>query len=351
MSTDTGDRTYDPTPKRREEFRKQGRFPRARDAGGLAASLAVLGAIAMVKTPAADAFRQLFAETMGRLDHPEVATAHAPPLIASVLAVLVGPVLLAAAFAAFAAGAAQSGLRLETENLGFKAERLNPFPKMAEIFAPKKGMVETALSLLRIGVVGYVTYRAIRLELPVLLNLSRLPITGAVDTLARSAMHVVLTSAGGLAFVTAADFGWSFWKHERDLKMTRQELVDESRADDGDPKAKARMRGRARALAKKRALQSVKNADVIVTNPTHIAIALRYGPKDVAPVVLAKGHDEVALAIRREARKFGIPIVENRPLARALDANVKVGKVIPAGHFIAVAKILAFVYQIKRRRL
>jgi flagellar biosynthetic protein FlhB len=103
-------------------------------------------------------------------------------------------------------------------------------------------------------------------------------------------------------------------------------------------------------MARKRALNAVKNADVIVTNPTHVAVALRYGPKDPAPVVLAKGHDEVALRIRAEARKHGIPILENRRLARALDAEVAIGRPVPAAHFAAVARILAFVFRLRGNR-
>jgi flagellar biosynthetic protein FlhB len=110
------------------------------------------------------------------------------------------------------------------------------------------------------------------------------------------------------------------------------------------------MRQRARALARKRAITNVKTADVVVANPTHISVALRYSEKDAAPIVVAKGHDEVAMQIRAEARKHGIPILENRPLARALDAEVRVGHPIPAAHFTAVAKVLAFVYRLRGPR-
>jgi flagellar biosynthetic protein FlhB len=149
--------------------------------------------------------------------------------------------------------------------------------------------------------------------------------------------------------VAVADYAHAWFSLERDLKMTRQERVDESRQSDGDPKAKGRMKQRARAIAKKRGLGSVKTADVIVTNPTHYAVALRYGPKDVAPVVVAKGTDEAALRIRTEARRLGIPIIENRPLARALNAEVSIGRIVPQAHFAAVAQVLAFVYRLRRR--
>lgn len=122
------------------------------------------------------------------------------------------------------------------------------------------------------------------------------------------------------------------------------------RSNDGDPKVKARMRARAKALARRRAALDMKNAAVVITNPTHVAVALRYGAKDPAPVVIAKGHDEVALQIRADARKHGVPIIESRALARSLDAEVPIGRPIPGAHFAAVAKVLAFVYRLKGRR-
>lgn len=111
------------------------------------------------------------------------------------------------------------------------------------------------------------------------------------------------------------------------------------------------MKAKARQNLKKMSMKAVKHADVIVTNPTHVAVALRYGPKDPAPIVLAKGHDEMALRIRAEARKHGIPIMENRRLARALDAEVQVGRTVPASHFAAVARVLAFVYKLKKKKV
>ena len=129
--------------------------------------------------------------------------------------------------------------------------------------------------------------------------------------------------------------------------MTRRELTEETKAQEGDPKTKGQMRSRARAMLRKRSLANVKKADVVVTNPTHIAVALRYSATDPAPVVIAKGHDDFALQIRAEARRHGIPILENRPLARALDAEVAIGRTVPGKHFAAVARVLAWVYRVR----
>ncbi len=346
--SDASDRTFDPTPKRREDFRKQGRFPRSRDASGIASALAVVGALVVSRGPIERAATELFAHTWGGLHEREMAAAGVTQLTLGALLILTVPPLLAAAAAGALAGIAQAGLRLETSALELKLDRLNPLTRLLDVFAPKRGMIETALSLLRVGLVGYVTYRAIRLELPTLLGLAELPLRAGIETFLTATVRVVLTATVALGAVASADYLASYLRHEKDLKMTRQEVMDDARAEDGDPKAKARMRARARALTKKRALSNVKGADVIVTNPTHVAVALRYGDKDLAPIVVAKGEDDLALAIRREARKHGIPIVENRPLARALNASVPVGKAIPSNHFLAVAKILALVYRLKK---
>jgi flagellar biosynthetic protein FlhB len=164
-----------------------------------------------------------------------------------------------------------------------------------------------------------------------------------VEAVVRVTLHALLT----LAVVAVIDYGWSWWTLEREMKMTRKEILDESKMHEGDPKVKGRQRARARALARKRSIANVKTSDVVVTNPTHIAVALRYAATDAAPVVVSKGHDAVALQIRAEARKHGIPILENRPLARALDAEVPIGHQVPGKHFAAVARVLAWVYRIR----
>lgn len=163
--------------------------------------------------------------------------------------------------------------------------------------------------------------------------------------------RVALWSTLGLAVMTAADYGLAYFRTERDLKMSRQELKDEMHQAEGDPKIKARQRQRARELSRRNIAKEVSTASVIITNPTHIAIAIRYRAEEGAPVVAAKGYDEVALYIRKLATEAGIPIMENKPLARTLAEKVKVGRVIPADLYAAVAEVLAWVYRLKSRGL
>lgn len=345
-----GEKTYEATDQRREEFRKQGRFAKAKDLGGLASTAAiVLGTIA-ARRQLVGAFDALFARSVGDMGALErLGTSGALRAAASPILMETGPLLAGAATVALVASAAQVGFRLNTDAITVKLERLDPKEGLDRLVAFGKNFAELALSLVRVGAVGIVAYEAVDRELPKLLSIARAPIAASAELSAASVARVILAILVALVVVAAADYAYAWFSLEKDLKMTRKERIDESRQQEGDPKAKGRMKARARAIAKNRAVQSVTTADVIVTNPTHIAVALRYGPKDAAPVVVAKGTDDIALRIRSEARRLGIPIMENKPLARALNAEVAVGRIVPQAHFAAVAQVLAFVYRLKKR--
>jgi len=345
---DQGDREFDPTPQRREQFKKDGRYAHARDAGAVAATAAVLGVLLGSRVIMNRAAGLLFTGCLGDLGALERAgIGRTLEMVGGLAFSLVGPGIIAAAAAAAAVGFAQTGLEFSADKLGFKLERLDPIAGMKRLLSFKQSGSEVILGLLRVGVVGWIAWRALERDLPSLIGLSRLPTDAAVgrgvEVITRVALHALLA----LGLVAAVDYGWSWWKIQKEMKMTRRELMDESRSQEGDPKAKGRMKSRARAMAKKRSLANVKQADVVVTNPTHVAVALRYAEGDAAPVVVAKGHDAVALQIRSEARKHGVPILENRKLARALDAEVQLGQMVPGKHFAAVARVLAWVYKIK----
>ncbi len=348
---DAGERSFEASDQKKEQFRKEGRFAKARDASGVAGTIAVIGVLAGSGGALSDGVRTLFAQTLGDLGALERNGAWAAIRMsaASVLQ-LAGPTVGAAVIAAVTIGLAQSGFRPYVEMLAVKPERLDPRGAIMKMLSPKRAATETGVALLRLGIVGYVAWRGFTMELPMLVALSRVPLAAALPVMAGVLGRVFAMATGALLLVSLVDYGQSWLGIQKELKMTRQERTDESRQSDGDPKAKARMKGRARAMAKKRAMNAVKLADVIVTNPTHVAVALRYGPNDPAPVVLAKGHDDVALRIRAEARKHGIPILENRRLARALDAEVQIGRPVPPSHFAAVARVLAFVYKLGGRR-
>ena len=339
---------FDPTPQRREQFRKDGRIPRARDAGGIAATAAVLIVLLNSRGVISQAANLLFTSSHGDLDAlSRSGGERVLSIAAQALFSMVVPAVIAAAVAAVAVGFAQARLEIRPDLLGFKFERLNPLDGLKRLLSFKHGATEVMLGLLRVGVVGWVAWRAMMREMPSLIALSRMPTASAVGRCVEAVVRVTLHALLTLAVVAVIDYGWSWWTLEREMKMTRKEILDESKMHEGDPKVKGRQRARARALARKRSIANVKKSDVVVTNPTHIAVALRYAATDAAPVVVSKGHDAVALQIRSEARKHGIPILENRPLARALDAEVPIGHQVPGKHFAAVARVLAWVYRIR----
>lgn len=347
---DSGEKTFEATDQRREEFRKQGRYARSKDAAGVAAlGVLAMGLLASRRQLSA-ATEALFSRTLGDLGAVErmgpmhAFRAAAAPLFGEVL-----PVLGGAIGVAMLIGAAQVGFRINTDAVAVKFDRLDPKQGLDKLIAFKKNAAELAISLVRVGAVGTVAWTAITRELPMLLTISQAPLAASMQAAVGAIGNIVFAVLGALVVVAAADYGYAWFTLQSEMKMSRQERMDESKREEGDVKQKGRMKQRARAHLRKFSIEGVKGADVIVTNPTHVAVALRYGPKDAAPVVVAKGLDEVALRIRSIARRHGIPILENRPLARALHAEVTVGRPVPQAHFAAVAHVLAFVYRLEKR--
>lgn len=350
--SDDSERTLDPTDHRREEFRKQGRIARSRDIGGVVATIAVLAVLSAQRSQLWEHARTLFHGTIGDLGAFErVGVGPVLRDASGCLATLTGIAIAAAVGSSVATSLVQTKGKLFMELLTPKVDKLNPLQGFQRLFDVKRQGLETFVALLRVLLVGVVALQALERELPVLGSLSRMPLDAAVPSLLGALGRTAVYATGALVFVAAVDFAQSWFQLHKEMKMTRKEQEEEHKQSEGDTKNKAKMKAKARANLKKMQKNAVKNADVIVTNPTHVAVALRYGPKDPAPVVLAKGHDEVALQIRAEARKHGVPILENRRLARALDAEVQVGRPVPAAHFAAVARVLAFVYKLRKKKL
>jgi len=348
---DESDKPHAATPKRREDARKEGKFARARDTTAIAMTLAVVGALVAYSDQQARVVEELFHRCHGDLGaisrgDGEVVFSALP----GALWHLAAPPALAAAIAGGLAGAWQSGFRLYPDLLALKFERLNPLPGLQQLVNPKKAVTELVISLLRVGIVAWVCYRELRDDVPRLLGLTGAPVASSIGLIAEILVRLTLKALAVLVVLAVADFAYNRYTIEKSLRMSDQEIKEEMRQYDQNPKVKAKLREKMRAAARRRILAAVESADAIVTNPTHISVALRYSASDPAPVVVAKGHDDLALKIRAEARKHGIPILENRPLARALDAEVEIGWPIPGQHYVAVAKVLAFVYSLKGTR-
>jgi flagellar biosynthetic protein FlhB len=351
MAADDDDKRFDPTPKRRAEFRKQGRIARARDASAVVVLATVLAVLVGTREEIARVTEQLFTVYLGdvgalvRGENASIRTAALQALV-----VLVVPVMVASLVASVTVGLAQTGIEFNTDLIGFKPERLDPTSRLQQMFSLGHGGFEVFMSLSKVAVVGWAIYGSVEDSLPVLLQLTGVDARASLLQILDALSGVILRAIAAMGVMAAADYAYSWYRLERDMKMSLTELKEEMKQDDGDPHIKAKRRAKQRQMARKRMMEGVARAAVVVTNPTHIAVALRYEDTDAAPVVVAKGHDDLALAIRREARSHGIPILENRPLARTLDADVEVGHPIRVEHFGAVAKVLAIVFKIRGRK-
>jgi len=347
---DDSERTEEPTPERRKKARDDGQFARARDTGAVAATVAVLLVLNGIWSDLAGTIRefclQCFREPL-MLVRGDMAVVIEQTVKVLVMACM--PVALFACAAGMAAGFAEAGFHPNFDTLEPKFERLEPLGKLRKLFSPKEGLVNVALSLLRVGIVGAVAYSVLEKELPRLTVASRGTLTMAAMQIGAVTFKVATWCTFALGILATIDYAQSWWKHEQSIKMSRQDLKDEMKGQEGSPQVRARQRQRARDMLKRGIKKAIKEATVVVTNPTHVAVALRYHPAEGAPIVVAKGYDEVAQHIKKLAKELGIPMVENVPLARGLADKVRVGRTIPADFYAAVAEVLAFVFRLRAR--
>ncbi|MCE3013806.1 MAG: flagellar biosynthesis protein FlhB [Proteobacteria bacterium] len=262
----------------------------------------------------------------------------------------VGPVFGASFFLGFASQLAQIGFLYSPESLSLKFDRINPINGFERIFS-KKSIAEVIKGVFKFVIVLSITYMIMKDNLNLFSGFMHTEIAGGLvfgkSLIFKLGYSVLL----GLAVVAAGDFAWEKWSYRQKTMMTKQQVKEESKEKDGSPEVKQKIRAIQRQMATKRMMDDVKKADVIVTNPTHISVALKYdGESMVAPSLVAKGADHLALRIRELAKENDIPIVENVLLARTLYATVKVGHGVPRTMYKAVAEVLAFVYKLKRKK-
>ncbi|HEY5957489.1 MAG TPA: EscU/YscU/HrcU family type III secretion system export apparatus switch protein [Polyangiaceae bacterium] len=348
--SEQGERTEEATPEKQQRAREEGQFARTKDGGAVAASAAVLLCMLALGTTDVGVIKE-FALYCFTSPTALIGGSITPigQRVAGVLLAVIVPMCVAAAAGGAAVGLFESGLLFRLELLSPNFERLNPISRIGQLFSPKQGFTNVVSALLRVAVLGTVTALVVKDAFPDLSKLARAELSAAVVTVLHVGLRLATWSILALGCLAALDYGQSFWRIKKELMMTLQELKEEMHQQEGDPKVKAKIRARARELARRGIAKEVKRSDVVIANPTHICIALRYRPAEGAPVVTAKGYDEVAFYIRRLAEEHGIPVVEDRPLARALAESAKVGRMIPVDMYQAVAKVLAFVYRMRGR--
>jgi flagellar biosynthetic protein FlhB len=348
------DRTEKATPKHRERARKQGQLARSADVGGSLVLAAGLFALSLLGSQIASSIQAAFRRILATIADPTQATSAAglKGLMDTVLATIAlgaGPIAACCLAAGLLAGGAQVGFRprLQAPTLDFK--RINPLSGARNIFGPNV-LFEALKAIVKIGAVGLVAGLALIPGLSSLAAEVGIPPGALALILSGRAMAIAQRATFAYLAIAAIDYAWQRRRHERQLRMTKQELKDEQRQYGLPAEVKAAQRRRRMLAARNRMMAAVPEADVVVTNPTHFAVALRYDGSRTAPEVVAKGQDLIAAQIRRVAEEHDVPIVPDPPLARALHGSTEIGQLIPEELYAAVARVLAFVYRAARRQ-
>ncbi|WP_391121291.1 flagellar biosynthesis protein FlhB [Psychrobacillus sp. L3] len=348
-----GEKTEKATPKKRQDSRKKGQVLKSQDVTSaivlLSMFLFLLFSAGFLRTKIFSFFSETFTKYM-LIKTVTIETAmeiYTDILIE--MATILLPIMAVAVIAAIAANYFQFGLLFTTEPLKFDLKKIDPIKGLKRIFS-LKGIIELLKSILKISFIGSATTLILWMNLEKVLSLSFKTGWDTLSTVGWLAGMMGITASCVLLFVSILDYFYQRFDYEKNLKMSKQDIKDEHKNSDGDPIIKSRIRQRQREMAMRRMMQEIPSADVVITNPTHFAIALKYDDESMdAPTVVAKGADFVAQKIKLIAKEHDIVMVENRPLARAMYDQVEIGQRIPDEFFKAVAEVLAYVYRIKQK--
>jgi len=345
-----GEKTEKATPKKREDSRKKGQVAKSQDINVAIGLLAVFFFFSVagsyLKKIAISIFEYSFQESlMLNLTEENVQILFFE--LVQEVAFLIGPIMLIALIAGVAANYFQIGFLFSTEAIQFKLDKLDPIKGFKRIFS-MRSVIEFLKSILKIFIVGGIAFLILWNRMDEILILSQKTIGASLATLADLTIQMGLYSAGALLFLALLDYMYQKYDFEKNMRMSKQDIKDEYKNSEGDPLIKSKIKQKQREMAMSRMMQEVPNADVIITNPTHYAVALKYDENKLdAPYVVAKGVDFVAQKIKFVAKENDVITIENRPLARALYSQAEIGDAIPEEFFKAVAEILAFVYRTK----
>ncbi|MGO9760207.1 MAG: flagellar biosynthesis protein FlhB [Solirubrobacteraceae bacterium] len=347
------DRTEKATPKHRKRAREKGQVARSSDLGGAVVVITGLFALSLMGSRIAGAGASMLRLAFSEIAQPAKATSAAglDDLMHSALSTVglaIVPVAGACLVAGALAGVAQVGFRPTPQVLKPDFRRVNPVSGLKNLLGPN-AVFETLKTVAKVGVVAAVAALALLPGLTGLASIVGISTLGLGALAAGKALEVTEHAAFAYLLIGLLDYAWKRHRHEQQLKMTKQQVKDESRQYGVSAEVKAALRRRQMQAARARMMAAVPDADVVVTNPTHFAVALMYDGTRTAPEVVAKGKDLIAAQIRRVAEEHGVPVISDPPLARALHASVEIGQIIPEELYAAVARVLAFVYRLAGR--
>jgi len=349
-----GEKTEQATPRRREEARNKGQVFKSADLNS--AIILIIGSIAIFNTfpymtSSIEQFTKLYIldRTLADFDN-----AYAYFLLVEIIILtgkIVWPILASTFAAALIVTYLQVGFVFSGEAIAFKLDKLNPLEGFKRIFSTR-ALVELAKSLMKIGITGYVVYTIIKKNIFIIPRFVDMEMTATMTTLGSIMLEMALKVGIVFTIIGIIDYIYQRYEHEKSLMMSKNDVKQEYKQVEGDPLIKSKQRQIQREASMRRMMSEVPKADVIITNPTHFAVALKYQPETMdAPRVVAKGQDFIAFRIREIAKENNVIIVENPPLARTLFYTLEIGDRVPEELFHAVAEVLAFVYKQKKKAL
>lgn len=348
---DQDSRTERASDKRLREAREKGDVARSRDFSAAVVTLAGVAVLLAMRQGIGERIAALLRDGLAirraALFQADVLT-HALGALAGQALWVLAPIFAVTLAATLIAPLAAGGWNFSTQSLAFKGQRLDPIAGAGRLVS-MRSFVELAKALLKIAVIALAAGVVLRNGLPVLVALGSAPLGSAAEHALDLVSLAALALAAALAAIGLVDLPWQLYDWHKRQRMTREELKQEYKESEGSPEVKGRVRQLQQQMARRRMMADVPGADVVVTNPTHFAVALRYDDRrDNAPIVVAKGVDHVAAQIREIARKNGVPLLAAPPLARALYRNTDIGAEISGALYVAVAQVLTYVFQLKR---
>lgn len=347
--SNAGDKTEKATPKKRQDLRKKGQVNQSREIPSILLLLSMFLAMRLfgpfLIREITATFHFFFEEMTTAPDlesNSEVMRLITYALLQT--AKITGPFFLIAMVIGAVGSIVQVGFLFTLEPLKPKFSKINPFAGMKRLFS-KRSLFEMLKSMAKVAIVLWVAWGSISAELGTMSGLMDLALRPAMGYMVKITLDVSIKVCFALLIIAILDFLFQYFQHEKEIRMTKQEIKEEYKQMEGSPEIRSRIRQKQREISMRRMMQEVPKADVVITNPTHLAVAVKYDPATGdAPVVLAKGADFLAARIRETAKESGVRIVENKPLAQALYNSVDVGKPVPQELYKAVAEVLAFVY-------
>ena len=351
-----GEKTEEPTAKKKEDTRKDGKVAKSKELSSGVELIALFLILKFWIGKMGEGFLELFDTIYEKF--PQYTTYWGGNITKRDYSILFQDVyieilkLLLPFFAvgvaiAFIVNMVQFKFKVSTKPLQPKFNKLNPVSGMKRLFSAEK-LMELFKSILKVILITYIVYSTIKDDWKYLFQFYDMPLNQAIELIGNIVINLGLKISLFFLVIAFADFAYQKYKFNKDIKMTKQEVKDEYKNAEGDPQIKGKIRQKMREVSQRRMMQDLTQADVVITNPTHFAVAIKYTPEaHSAPIVVAKGADYLAQKIKGIARENGIEIVENKPLARMLYANVDVGQEVPPELYQAVAEVLAMVYKMQ----